>query len=747
MNLPTLAIEKSRVEPQHREIIFLSNLAASICEALKTYPHYVVVDNFSTVTGTTELTNLAQAIRTTASPHSHFPKPEKISVTKVRINQKKAGFGGGVTRYSRTHLPLAPHTDSSYMSQPHELVAFQCVVADNKGGETIMVPVEDILQHLDDEVVTLLRDPVYPFGKDTYPIISGTSDYPQIRYYRSQIDLMLADGLLSLSEKHQFAIDALDALLTQTDLLDKFYLKTGQIVLMHNQQVLHGRTGFSEESDRLLYRVRLQVPGLGYITAETPSEQPAQLNYSSNPLLLSKPNPGVHNLQQHPEDVNTHLASALKLQRERRFDLALKHYQRASELTPNNPDVLNAYGHFLLLTGQFTEATAIFRQCVAIDPNGYDSRLALSSLAHQLGNNTEAKNALIEVTQRHPYIVQGRYDPQKPTILRMRGFERSAYQILEQGDGTYQKLLRGGHFSIRNLVNKSKYNLVILNIFENNIDMVDNLPEFNLILNTIACPDSKRESLLTTARFVDRYPNIPLINHPRRVLETSRERNSLRLNLIPGVQFPKTERLWWDGTSIDAMVKDIFGWGFVFPIIVRQVGSQTGQTVGLVHSEAALRSHFENSPVNQDYYVIQFKDCRNQQGIFNKTRVFFIDGNFYPVAHLFNNSWNTHSGDRYNVMNKFEWMQAAEKSFLGDPYGYLGAENFNKLYQIRDLVGLDFFGIDFTILPDGTLFIFELNAAMRHNFDHAKNFPYTEPHLKRISHAFNAMVQKRHEIQ
>ncbi|OZH55902.1 hypothetical protein AFK68_01615 [Hydrocoleum sp. CS-953] len=93
-------------------------------------------------------------------------------------------------------------------------------------------------------------------------------------------------------------------------------------------------------------------------------------------------------------------------------------------------------------------------------------------------------------------------------------------------------------------------------------------------------------------------------------------------------------------------------------------------------------------------------------------------------------------------MNKFEWMQAAEKSFLGDPYSYFGAENFNKLYQIRDLVGLDFFGIDLTILPDGTLFIFELNAAMRHNFDHAKNFPYTEPHLKRISHAFNAMVQK-----
>ena len=110
--------------------------------------------------------------------------------------------------------------------------------------------------------------------------------------------------------------------------------------------------------------------------------------------------------------------------------------------------------------------------------------------------------------------------------------------------------------------------------------------------------------------------------------------------------------------------------------------------------------------------------------------MFFIDGNFYPVANLFNDSWNVHSGDHYSVMDKTQWMQDEERSFLNDPVSYLGTENFDKLYKIRDLVGLDFFGIDLTMLPDGTLFIFELNAAMRHDFDHAKNFPYTETPLK-----------------
>lgn len=98
-------------------------------------------------------------------------------------------------------------------------------------------------------------------------------------------------------------------------------------------------------------------------------------------------------------------------------------------------------------------------------------------------------------------------------------------------------------------------------------------------------------------------------------------------------------------------------------------------------------------------------------------------------------------------MDKAPWTQYEEKSFLNNPLSYLGSENFNKLCKIRDLIGLDFFGIDFTILPDGKLFIFELNAAMRHNFDHAKNFPYTEPHLKRISEAFDTMVQRRLKAQ
>ena len=773
MGIPMIEISQALAYSRSSEIAPLQDLARSIGAALSTYPHYVVVNGYPAIEDRTNLINLAKAIGANGArqPVSGFGRQnkEKVSFTKVQINPAKAKAGGGVTQYSRTHLPLAPHTDSSYMSRPHELVAFQCIVPDHTGGESVLVPVADLLPRLDRQVVELLRAPVYPFGAHPYPILVGETGNEQIRYYRAQINRILEAGASLLSDKHRAAIETLDAVLQQTDQFSQFYLQAGQIVLMYNHKVLHGRTGFSPESDRLLYRVRLHVVSFAAADSTQTSDLTPEptvagskrevhrplsptLSQGDNLRLVFKPNQsGGADAAQHqakePEyplgHAKTHLLLAEELKRLHRFDDALKHYHHASQLAPKNVAIFNAYGELLLRTGQFAKASQAFRRCLDLAPNDYDSGLALSSLAHACGDNAAAQGILEQVIQQRPYVFTHPPDPQKPTLLRIRGLDGSAYGIVQQPDGTYKYLLRGGHFSIRDLVDKKRYNLIILNIFDNNVDQLRDIPNVDLLLNTIACPDLQRASLLAAARFVDRHPTIPLINDPRRVLATTRECNALRLNMIPGVSFPKTEKLCWDGASSAAIVREILALGFIFPIIIRRVGSQTGSSVALIKNETGLRSHFQQSPANLEYYIIQFKDCRNSQNVFNKTRVFFIDSNFYPVANLFHDSWNVHSGDRYRIMDKIHWTQDEEKSFLNNPVRYIGSKNFDKLCKIRDVVGLDFFGIDFTILPDGALFIFELNAAMRHNFDHAKNFPYTAPHLQRISTAFDAMIQRR----
>ncbi len=743
--IPTLDITHLAIGPAKEKIIRLQELARSICTALSAYPHFVVINGYPPIEDRTNLVNLSKAICEIGSGKIGsgksildfgYQNQVKVSFTQVQINRTQPATSGKVTEYSRTHLPLASHTDSSYMDNPHDLVAFQCIVADKMGGESTMFAVEDILQLIDSENLKLLRASVFPFGDNIYPIISGVKGNEQIRYYRSQLDRTLELKGSSLPDRYRMAIDNLDTVLQKSARLIKFPLRPGQIVFIHNKKVLHGRTGFSPDSDRLLYRVRLHVNSFEFESANQiqisdciPEPiQPISEGQSKQKNFVCK-------------DIDVSIIEELK--DFHHFAEVLKQNNQPSNPQLNNATLLNMCGQFLLSKGKFPEAAKAFLNCLNISPDDYESGLALSSLADARGDYKAARAILNQVARSHPLIWEGKPNSQKPTLLRIRGIEGSAYRIVQKSDGSYKNILRGGHFSIQDLIDRKQYNLMILNILENNIDELKDIPKFDLFLNTIACPDLKRVSLITAARFLDRYPNIPVINHPHQVLETTRERNAVRLNLIPGVKFPKTEKLKWDGISVDAIANEIFGLGFVFPVIIRHVGSQTGSSVKLVKNKLELYSHFENSPENREYYVIQFHDYSREQNIFNKTRVFFIDGRFYPVANLFNNSWNVHSGDRYSIMNKTQWTQGKEQSFLNDPVNYIGSENFEKLCKIRDLVGLDFFGIDFTILPDRTLFIFELNAAMRHNFDHAKNFPYTEPHLRKISNAFDAMVQRR----
>jgi hypothetical protein len=62
---------------------------------------------------------------------------------------------------------------------------------------------------------------------------------------------------------------------------------------------------------------------------------------------------------------------------------------------------------------------------------------------------------------------------------------------------------------------------------------------------------------------------------------------------------------------------------------------------------------------------------------------------------------------------------------------------------VHGVAKLDFFGVDFNVLDDGRILIFEMNPAMRHSFEHAQNFPYLIPHAQRITDAFQAMITSR----
>ncbi len=718
--IPTIDIYGRNTGVEYSQTtLSLDQLSAAVHQALTQYPYYTVVNGFSPMKDPHTLETLACAIRAKISPRTETNREHlnPVSFTEVYVARESLEVlddaSSEFTQVSRTRAPLPPHTDSSYEVLPHEMVIFHCIKADEGGGNSLMIPAEDVLQRLDDDVIARLREPVYPFGRGRHAILCGDRTTPFIRYYQIQLEHTSHLKSTELSAEHRSALKALNAVLCQEELCHKFHLKPGQILFMHNQKVFHGRTALSTNADRLMYRMRLHVSSLS----------------ADEQIFVAN-------------DAPTHMTLAKELSWLGRLERALYHYQQASELAPEQPNVLEAYGSFLLETGQFERAASVLRQCLMLNPAHYNGGLALSGLAKAAGDEIEAQAVLNPIMRAHPFVFEAKPTAEKLTVLRMQGIEGSAYGIVESSNGRYSPLLRSGHFSVSNLLSHDDYNPLVLNIFEDNIATLEDIPQFDLMLNTIACADSRAISLLAATRFVERYSHLPVINHPGQVLETTRDRNSHRLNSIEGVTFPKTEKFWWDRETVDGAVTDIVAWGFKFPMIIRKVQSHTGKSVVLLNDESALRTHLLTSSAD-NYYAIQYQDCSIRPGIYEKMRIFFIDGVLYPVANIFNDHWAIHSGDRYSVMDKETWMREEEQTFLNDPVSYLGSENFSKLYAIRDLVKLDFFGIDFVKLNDGSLFIFELNAAMRHNFDHAKNFPYTKPHLKSVSAAFDQMVKER----
>jgi hypothetical protein len=56
---------------------------------------------------------------------------------------------------------------------------------------------------------------------------------------------------------------------------------------------------------------------------------------------------------------------------------------------------------------------------------------------------------------------------------------------------------------------------------------------------------------------------------------------------------------------------------------------------------------------------------------------------------------------------------------------------------------LDFAGIDFAVLPDGCLLVFEANATMLvHLRDSIADFPYKHLHVPKIFEAVDAMLDR-----
>jgi len=263
------------------------------------------------------------------------------------------------------------------------------------------------------------------------------------------------------------------------------------------------------------------------------------------------------------------------------------------------------------------------------------------------------------------------------------------------------------------------------------------LPPYDLVFNIIGDPDYAEGTEAAVTPYL-RGCEPPFLNDPAKVARTRRDRLPALLEGIEGVLAPKVLRFSAGAGDAAELATQMAAAGIDFPVLVRPMGSHGGRGLALARTADDLAGADAGGGV----YVTQYVEYGSPaDGRYRKYRAIFVDRQPYPYHLAIKDQWLAHY-QTAEMVGAHE-RQAEELRFLLDPQAVLGERGMAALAAIGARLDLDFAGVDFGVLPDGRLLVFEANATMLVHPEPVGEFSYKNPFAERITAAFQALVDRR----
>lgn len=261
---------------------------------------------------------------------------------------------------------------------------------------------------------------------------------------------------------------------------------------------------------------------------------------------------------------------------------------------------------------------------------------------------------------------------------------------------------------------------------------LESWPRPDLVLNNWV--NAEALSLPGALQFISGFTDglgLPVLNHPRKAAETTRQRNAERLAGIPGLVVPRVVRFINEAAARKAairLIRNTLG----FPVIIRNPFTQMGMETAKLDTPRQLEKHLSLMP-DQELYGIEYIHNPAAGGIFRKIRAAVIGEKIF-VSHVhFGKQWNVHrekdEAKRAALVLERSTIRFADK-IISDPAGAFGKTGMAALKEIRARIGLDFFGIDFDVMADGQLLFFEANAALNISMTDRKGVEATRAKMR-----------------
>ncbi|HEX4180117.1 MAG TPA: tetratricopeptide repeat protein [Caulobacteraceae bacterium] len=399
-----------------------------------------------------------------------------------------------------------------------------------------------------------------------------------------------------------------------------------------------------------------------------------------------------------------------------RGEEAIKALREAISLDPTLKEAHASLGSLYFLTGQKAEAERFSWLALAIDPDMIAPRLNLASMLAERGDLVEAKAHRDAAYGRQNLFVETAPDPRRRVLI---------LSTAESGNVPFKYLLPRERYT--------RINWIVEYADEG---QVAGLPAYDVVFNAIGDPDLAGPTEAPVARFLETCA-APVFNDPVAVLRTFRHQTPELLAGLAGVTAPRTVRLAAEDVSRMGLTAAVTAANLTWPVMIRPIGSHGGQ--GLIRVDSAAELILAKVPAGQDLYLTAFHDFRSLDGGWRKYRIIFVDRVPYPYHLAISNRWLVHHGTA-DMLKRPERL-AEELRFLEDPEAAIGAAAMEAVAQIGQRLNLDYCGVDFSVLPNGAVLVFEANANMLVHPEAADSpLAPKNPYVKRILDAVEAMI-------
>jgi len=183
--------------------------------------------------------------------------PNIKSISSLNASEKSQYL-----RYHETNAGGDLHSDGPQLNTPPKYVFLACIKNSAQGGDNIIVNCKKIYSDLKSknrEVFNILNNQYFIERRGfsysnlnifSKPIFSLDNEVFRFRYLRTYIEAAYKLKNINMPESKKNALDILDSYLNKKEYQDQFKLNPGEILIINNNSLAHGRTSFSINNNK-----------------------------------------------------------------------------------------------------------------------------------------------------------------------------------------------------------------------------------------------------------------------------------------------------------------------------------------------------------------------------------------------------------------------------------------------------------------------------------------------------------------